>query len=88
MSQVHAQIEAADSAVRAAKKCEAASNRRNAAMFWRLAATHLEQAARMVPHKRGIPTDAALRESISTRYRAVLEKQARRTRAKPRKGTR
>ena len=62
----------AESAIAAAKKCDTGGNHPNAMHFWRLAAAHLEQAARMVPCKRGVPIDASARQRIGARYREVL----------------
>lgn len=66
------QEQCAESAMDAAARAETAGNHANAMHFVRLAAAHLEQAARMVPCKRGVPIDSEARSRISKRYREVL----------------
>lgn len=67
------QEHAAESAIAAANQAASLGNPRNAIAFWRIAASHLEQAARAVPCVRGVPTDDNAKHRIAKRYRQVLD---------------
>src|SRR5262245_5686167 len=45
-----------------------------AAHYDRLAAAHLEVAAKMIPCVRGVPIDGDARKRIATAYRAILDR--------------